>query len=285
MHVDRRARFDTFFPGHAEDFLRLLSAWSIPFTLLDADEAVVFWNRGAVKFYGVSEDEALGKRFRDLVAEAPVGTLPPVVGERTRRYEAHHRSALGADLPVMVTRTDLPAADGNDGAFVLVTDLTESKALERRLARRVAQLSTLREIGECLQSAMSPERILRTILVGATASVGLRFNRAFLLLVDERHNLLRGREAIGPADADEAQRVWSRLAAAGSTLRDLVDDFDPIVDSAESAVLQIARQLSAKLDDESAFVVSALNANATTRVRPRRGSSTFWESTRSSRSR
>ncbi len=266
MHVDRHARFDTFFPGHAEDLLRLLASWSIPFALLDADDAVVFWNRGAVKFYGVSEADALGKRFCDLVAEAPVGTPSPALGERTRRYEAHHRSAAGADLPVMVTRTDLPAPDGNDGAVVLVTDLTESKALERRLARRVAQLSTIREIGECLQSAMSPERILRTILVGATASVGLRFNRAFLLLVDERHNLLRGREAIGPADADEAQRVWSRLAAAGRTLRDLVDDFDPIVEGTEPAVQEIARQLSAKLDDESAFVVSALNAKTTTRV-------------------
>jgi hypothetical protein len=266
MHVDRRARFDTFFPGHAEDFLRLLSAWSIPFSLLDGDDAVVFWNRGAVKFYGLSEDEALGKRFRDLVAETPVGPLPPVVGERTRRYEARHRSATGADLPVMVTRTDLPAVDGSDGAFVLVTDLTESKALERRLARRVAQLSTIREIGECLQSAVSPERILRTILVGATASVGLRFNRAFLLLVDERHNVLRGREAIGPADRDEAHRVWTRLAAAGRTLRDLVDDFDPIVEGTGPQLQEIARQLTAKLDDESAFVIRALNAKATTRV-------------------
>ena len=99
--------------------------------------------------------------------------------------------------------------------------------LERRLARRVAQLSIIREIGECLQSAMSPERILRTILVGATASMGLRFNRAFLLLVDEHHGMLRGRDAIGPADADEAQRIWSRLSATGKTLRDLVDGYDP----------------------------------------------------------
>ena len=103
-------------------------------------------------------------------------------------------------------------ASGMQGAFVLITDLTESKALERRLARRVAQLSIIREISECLQSAMSPERILRTILVGATASMGLRFNRAFLLLVDERHGVLRGRDAIGPADAEEAQKIWSRLS-------------------------------------------------------------------------
>lgn len=153
-----------------------------------------------------------------------------------------------------------------NGAPVPVTDLAESKALELRLARRVAQLSVIREIGECLQSAMSPDRILRTILVGATASMGLRFNRAFLFLVDERHGWLRGRDAIGPADAEEARKIWSRLATGEKTLRDLVDDYDPIVEGEEPRVIEIARALSARLDDETAFVVQALNANGTTRV-------------------
>ena len=149
--VDERTRFDAFFPGRSDDFLRLLGAWSIPVALLDAGERVLFWNRGAVDFYGIGEDDALGKPFGEVVSE----TAPPASaasGSRTRRYEAHHRSFKDVDLPVMVTRTDLPAGDGTDGAFVLVTDLTESKALERRLARRVAQLSVIREIGECLQS-------------------------------------------------------------------------------------------------------------------------------------
>jgi PAS domain S-box-containing protein len=267
MHVDRRAPFDTYFPARAEDILRLLGGWSIPFTLLDADDAVRFWNRGAAKFYGLSELDALGKRFSELVAETPREALPSTVGERTRRYEARHRDAAGADLPVMVTRTELPAVDGPEGAFLFITDLTESKALERRLARRVAQLSIVREIGECLQSAMSPERILRTILVGTTASVGLRFNRAFLLLVDEHHGVLRGRDAIGPADAGDAQRIWSRLAATGKTLRELVDDYEPVDEEGREPLVQaIARKLSVKLDDETAFAVRALQADGTTRV-------------------
>jgi signal transduction histidine kinase len=147
---------------------------------------------------------------------------------------------------------------------VLVTDLTESKALERRLARRVAQLSVLREIGECLQSAMSLERILRTILIGATASQGLRFNRAFLLLVDSRRGELRGRDAIGPSDEEDAQRIWSRLAQHDRTLRALVDEYDPIGVGAK--VLESARNLSARLDDGTKFVVQALRAAGTTRV-------------------
>jgi PAS domain S-box-containing protein len=263
---EQRKSFDAFFPGRADDFLRLLGGWSIPFALLDDNDVVLFWNRGAVKFYGVSDDDALGKPFGELVAEEAATFTAPVADLRTRRYEARHLSADGIELPVMVTRTELPAGDGRNGVFVLITDLTESKALERRLARRVAQLSIIREISECLQSAMNPERILRTILVGATASMGLRFNRAFLFLVDERHGTLRGRDAIGPADAEEAQQIWSRLSGAAKTLRDLVDDYEPIVEGAEPRVLEIARLLSAKLDDESSFVVRALKAGGTTRV-------------------
>ena len=265
-HKDQRSKFDAFFPGRADDFLRMLGAWSIPFALLDDNDAVLFWNRGAVTFYGVSEDDALGKKFGELVGEEATVSSIPVAGVRTRRYEARHQSADGVDLPVMVTRTELLASDTLKGAFVLITDLTESKALERRLARRVAQLSIIREIGECLQSAMSPERILRTVLVGATASMGLRFNRAFLLLVDERHGVLRGRDAIGPADTEEAQRIWSRLSKGEKTLRDLVDDHEPIIEGEEPRVLEIARLLSAKLDDETSFVVAALKAKGTTRL-------------------
>lgn len=263
---DPRPRFEAFFPERSEDFLRLLGAWSIPFALLDRDGAVRFWNRGAAKLYGLGENEALGKAFCALVAED--GKIPQaaVSGTRTERYEARHKGVDGAELPVMVTRTELPGNGDGDGAFVLVTDLTESKALERRLARRVSQLSVIREISECLQSAMSPERILRTILVGATASVGLRFNRAFLLLVDERHAVLRGRDAIGPADAAEADQIWSRLARGEKNLRELVDDYGPPAEGPEPRVLEIARALSAKLDDDGSFLVRAFKAGGTTLV-------------------
>jgi len=264
--LDEHARFDAFFPGSAADFLRLLGAWSIPFALLDQDDAILFWNRGAVRFYGQREDDVLGRSWSEVVGEVSAVPQAAATGPRTRRYEATHRSASGTELPVMVTRTDLPALDGRDGAFVLVTDLTESKALERRLGRRVAQLSIVREIGEYLQSAMSLERILRTILVGATASQGLRFNRAFLLLVDERRGEIRGRDAIGPADAEEAQHIWSRLATHQRTLRELVDQFDPLVDGAEPRVLAIARRISARLDDDHRFVVHTVRSPGTTRV-------------------
>lgn len=55
------------------------------------------------------------------------------------------------------------------------------------------------------------DEILQAILVGITANEGLRFNRAFLAIVDPEAQMLRGRLAIGPGCREEADRVWSEL--------------------------------------------------------------------------
>src|SRR5215813_13925256 len=97
QQLDEHGRFEAFFPGSADDFLRLLGAWSIPFALLDDRGAILFWNRGAARFYGLSEDEVLGRAFAETVAEAAKVPQAPVPGVRTQRYEASHRRASGEE--------------------------------------------------------------------------------------------------------------------------------------------------------------------------------------------
>jgi len=55
------------------------------------------------------------------------------------------------------------------------------------------------------------DEILQAILVGITANEGLRFNRAFLAMVDAESQMLLGRLAIGPGCREEAWRVWGEL--------------------------------------------------------------------------
>lgn len=55
------------------------------------------------------------------------------------------------------------------------------------------------------------DEILQAILVGITADEGLRFNRAFLAMVDFDAEMLRGRLAIGPGCREEAGKVWGEL--------------------------------------------------------------------------
>ena len=247
--------------------VHLIGAWSIPVILADREERVSALNRGAASLYGRGEGEAMSLPWRSVVGEDESLDPQPSPGTRTRRYEAEHRTKEGKPLHVMVTRTDLVSETGaQDGSFILVTDLTASKALERKLAFRVAQLSAIREIAEALQSAMDLGGILRTILVGATAGEGLGFNRAFLLLVDEKRGELRGRVAIGPSDPDEAYRVWSDLAVSNSGLKTLLRKVEPLMEATEGRVHETVRGMRAGLADGDHFLVRALRSTSTVRV-------------------
>lgn len=136
------------------------------------------------------------------------------------------------------------------------------------LARRVGELRVLREIAESLHTAPDLAGILRTILVGATAGQGLRFNRAFLVLVDAASGELRGADGIGPIDQDEATRIWRELDARPRSLRELLTDYGPLLEgSAGGAVRAIVDRLRAPLADRDAFLVRALKGGRTLHVR------------------
>jgi len=249
------------------DLARLIGGWSVPVAIVDREGRVCAWNRGAALLYGRTQENVLGQEWSTLVGEDHMRDSLLSLGPDTRRYETRHRAQDGRILDVMVTRTEMLTHDGgSEGALLLVTDLTASRVMEGRLTRRIAQLSVVREIGEALQSAMDLTGILRTILVGATASQGLRFNRAFLLLVDAKRGDLRGRVAIGPSDAEEAARIWSELSRFETRLKELLRKYEPYFDRAQNRVNEIVRALSVRLEDENRFLVRVVRSMTTVRV-------------------
>lgn len=135
------------------------------------------------------------------------------------------------------------------------------------LARRVGELRILREIAESLHTAPDLAVLLRTILVGATAGQGLRFNRAFLVLVDASRGELRGADGIGPTDPDEATRIWAELDARPRSLRELLTDYGRLLEGSSGvAVRAIVDRLRAPLADGEAFLVRALKGGRTLHV-------------------
>jgi PAS domain S-box-containing protein len=252
------------FRSEAMDLAGLIATWSVPLILVDGEGRVLSWNRGASKLYGWREEDATGRPWRELVGEDPSIEPPLAPGTGTRRYAVLHVGASGVPRDVLVTRTDLPGT--GSGSILLIQDVTEAKAMERQLERRVAQLSVVREIGEALQITSDLNRILRTVLVGATAGQGLRFNRAFLLLVDERLGELRGRLAIGPADQSDAERIWMELAQSGRSLQELFRDPPPAEPVADDRVNAIVRGLAVPLAARDHFLVRTLEGITTARV-------------------
>ena len=247
-------------------FLTEQAGRTLPLVLTDLDGTIRSWSRGAAELYGLTEAEAIGSRWAALTGE---DALPEELGVDQipiQRYETVHRTKDGELVPVMVTKTELGAPGEGGGSMIMVVDLTASKVLEGRLRRRFAQQTVLREIGEALQSAVELEETLRRVLVGATAGQGLRFNRAFLLLVDETAGELRGRLAIGPADPEEAHRIWSALARTNPSLKNLLHRYQPVVEADSARVNQIVLNLSAPLTDPDGFLLRCLRGRRTVRV-------------------
>ena len=247
-------------------FLTEQAGRTIPLVLTDQDGTIRSWSRGAEDLYGLSESEAIGARWAAVTGE---DALPEELSSGEvpiQRYETVHRTKEGELVPVMVTRTELGAPGEGGGSMIMVVDLTASKVLEGRLRRRSAQQTVLREIGEALQSAVEVDETLRRVLVGATAGQGLRFNRAFLLLVDERAGELRGRLAIGPADPEEANRIWSALARTNPSLKNLLHRYQPVVEADSARVNEIVHRLAAPLTDPDGFLVRCMRGRRTVQV-------------------
>jgi len=100
------------------------------------------------------------------------------------------------------------------------------------------QLQLMSEIGRYFSASLDIDKVLRTVLTCITAGNALGFNRAFLLLVDEKKQQLKGTLALGASSASEAQHIWHELAKNEWSLQQILDAADNISESLSSSQLQ-----------------------------------------------
>ena len=115
---------------------------------------------------------------------------------------------------------------------------------ERQLREKVLTLSVINAISDAFQASRSLEQIAYVFLTGVTAEQGLGFNRAFLFLLDDEGNSLDGYLAVGPADVDEAHRIWDALANERIELSDILNDFSRINGVRETELNRGVRRLT-----------------------------------------
>jgi diguanylate cyclase (GGDEF)-like protein len=94
--------------------------------------------------------------------------------------------------------------------------------LERENAALRHAVLLLHEVSNLLHGSLEVEAACYAVLTGVTAGVGLGFNRAMLFQTSRVDpSVLEGTMAVGPADRDEADRVWKRIEAGNHDLRTL----------------------------------------------------------------
>ncbi len=251
------------------DLARLgMSASRVAQIIVDENWRVVVASAGAGRLLAREQDEIEGALLEEFVANVEVFAgctdrecpedgcfrqLDVNLGNATVAAEAHCERFADAD--------------GHMYLNLVLHDASELEARDAMRAARLAKLNLLNQVSEALYGAqLSLPQVLESVLIAMTAGQGLRFNRAFLLLVDERTRRLQGEIAIGPSSRDEADRIWRDLADQPTDLYEMMTSYDTSLKQTDVAVNNIVRELAVDLGDDDHILVRAMHSRRVVHV-------------------
>ena len=137
---------------------------------------------------------------------------------------------------------------------------TQIQSLASFLDSKTLEVRFLHELGSVLQSSVNLEEVLSIALTAITAGKGFGMNRAFLLITDQEHSILRGYLAIGPRTIEEANQSWAEISRSDMDLQALAQSFRKNKLAAERAKFHdILEQLSIPLSNSEHILIKALN--------------------------
>lgn len=144
------------------------------------------------------------------------------------------------------------------GVVGLIEDVSSMINPQLNLEKKINELSILCELGAVLRSTLKLEEILQIILIGVTAGQGLRFNRAFLLLLDENGTRLEGKMAIGPSNPEEAKRIWDTLSTREQTLEEVLHSYKNVLKKKDVLVNQVVKKLKISLSHQKNPLIKSM---------------------------
>ncbi len=189
------------------------------------------------------------------VISVPLLFRDKVLGVITLYHKQEGRSFQEADLQFLTT-VAAGAATAVENAVMY--ERMEILAIEART--RAQELSILYDIGTAMSTTLNLDRLLRIILTAATmGGSGLGFNRALLLLTNERTNTLQGMMGIGPTTWEEAGRDWSEVTTKHKNLLEWIQTGE-LFEHRESALNTLARSIRVPLaPEEGVLALTTLN--------------------------
>jgi diguanylate cyclase (GGDEF)-like protein len=132
----------------------------------------------------------------------------------------------------------------------VVMDAINIAELQKELERTKTELNILYEVSNAMRTTLKLDEILYIILTGVTAHIGLGFNRAILLLVNESGEFIEGRMGIGPDSGEQANRIWKHIELKEMDLEELIDAFQTSNHMEESAFNKQVRNIRVPLKDQ-----------------------------------
>ena len=242
-----------------------------PMMVINPDGEIAVASKGAGVLLGMENRELVGLALENLFVPASSVTQCGKKGHCgasvLRQLQIRH--AKGDIIPVEVQCSPFIAhyegvepgddPDRNNHCLMLLADIRKRDLEDQMRAARLAKLSLLNQVSEALYGAnLSLDQILEAVLICMTAGQGLRFNRAFLLLVNETDDQLLGEIAIGPSNAEEASRIWTVLADQPGELFEMMTSYDQSIKQTDVAVNEIVHHMRVPLEDQEHFLIRVM---------------------------
>lgn len=192
----------------------------------DLEGMVKSWNPAAEDIYGFTEEEAIG----EFLPFVPTSLLEFEDDNRDKiskgevlKLETIRKKKDGTLIEVSLTLSPIKDVTGEIiGISGISRDISDKKRVEKELIRRNQELSRLFFISSAMRGTLELDRLQRMVLTAVTMSDGLGFNRAILFLVDEKGENLKGAMGVGPANAEEAWKIWENLTMDKKSLREIM---------------------------------------------------------------
>jgi signal transduction histidine kinase/putative methionine-R-sulfoxide reductase with GAF domain len=160
------------------------------------------------------------KTFSSLLC-VPMTVKDRVIGTLT----LHDKMDVpGSQVPFDRDDMNLLMALASQGALVVenARNFERAERLFRENAQKANDFAILYEISNAMNTTMNLDELLQIILKAVTFGGGLNFNRAVLLLVNEKTNTLQGMVGVGPDSGEDAYRIWSEIGSRNMSFKEWI---------------------------------------------------------------
>lgn len=250
-------------------FENVISALPLRLIVLDADLRVIHANPAFYVQRGMAKEEVLGRGIDavlppELLDGAGLrAALQSVLqtGERVR-WTGYRDYTPRQGERIMNVRLD-PCEGPARQQMVLLTfeDITERHY-------QLYERSVLQQIARALLGELELPKLLYAILTGMTAggAVGLGFNRAILMLVNEEAGVLRAEMAVGPASLEQAAAIWSEVSDDYRTLDDFLANYEKLPPAEERPLHELVQRMVFPLKATASLPMAAITQRQTIHV-------------------
>ncbi len=244
---------------------RVIDTIPLPLLFLDRDLRITSVNRAYCERRGLGRADLEGRNIREvspdslLLQEEVLGAISTAIREgRSVKLEnvLRPREFMNKVFNIFITGVE---RGPERQALVVLEDITE-------VVERAYQLSMLRQVIGTMQGILDLDRLLYAILTCVTAGTALGFNRAILLLIDRRRNVIEGKMGVGPGSAEEAGRIWQNLAQMNLTLNDILKHYDSLSDRDNLPISRLARRISIPLTEADNLIARTVLEQRAIRV-------------------